>query len=59
MPASAKRHDRETVNLPEMSRALLVEVLAGQAELVCVASRAAGRLFHPKVVLVSGDRVAG
>jgi tRNA pseudouridine55 synthase len=39
------------VNLPEMSRAPLVKVFAGQAELVCIASRVAGTLFHPKVVL--------
>ena len=44
------------VNLPEMSRAPLVKVFAGQAELVCIASRVAGTLFHPKVVLMSGDR---
>ena len=42
------------VNLPEMSRAPLVKVFAGQAELVCIASRVAGTLFHPKVVLGSG-----
>jgi tRNA pseudouridine55 synthase len=42
------------VNLPEMSRAPLVKVYAGQAELVCIASRVAGTLFHPKVVLARG-----
>jgi tRNA pseudouridine55 synthase len=42
------------VNLPEMSRAPLVKVFAGQAELVCIASRVAGTLFHPKVVLGTG-----
>ena len=47
------------VNLPEMSRAPLVKVFAGQAELVCIASRVAGTLFHPKVVLVSSDRTIG
>jgi tRNA pseudouridine55 synthase len=45
------RHGR-TVNLPEMSRSPLVKVFAGQSELVCIASRVAGTLFHPKVVLV-------
>jgi len=45
------RHGR-SVNLPEMSRSPWVKVFAGQAELVCVASRVAGTLFHPKVVLV-------
>jgi tRNA pseudouridine55 synthase len=45
------RHGR-TVNLPEMSRSRWVKVFAGQAELVCLASRVAGTLFHPKVVLI-------
>ena len=45
------RHGR-TVNLPEMSRSRWVKVFAGQAELVCLASRVAGTLFHPKVVLL-------
>ena len=44
------RHGR-TVNLPEMSRSRFVKVFAGQAELICIASRVAGTLFHPKVVL--------
>ena len=45
------RHGR-TVNLPEMSRSRWVKVFAGQAELICLASRVAGTLFHPKVVLI-------
>ncbi len=45
------RHGR-TVNLPEMSTSRWVKVFAGQAELVCLASRVAGTLFHPKVVLI-------
>ena len=44
------RHGR-TVNLPEMSRSRFVKVFAGQSELICIASRVAGTLFHPKVVL--------
>jgi tRNA pseudouridine55 synthase len=44
------RHGR-TVNLPEMSRSCFVKVFAGQSELICIASRVAGTLFHPKVVL--------
>ena len=47
------------VNLPEMSRAPLVKVFAGQSELVCIASRVAGTLFHPKVVLIPGDQRVG
>lgn len=45
------RHGR-SVNLPEMSRSRWVKVFAGQSELVCLASRVAGTLFHPKVVLL-------
>jgi tRNA pseudouridine55 synthase len=41
----------QAVNLPEMSRAPLVKVFAGQKELIAIASRVAGTLFHPKVVL--------
>jgi tRNA pseudouridine55 synthase len=39
------------VNLPEMSRAKLVKVYFGQKELLAIASRVAGTLFHPKIVL--------
>ena len=45
------RHGR-TVNLAEFSGAKWVKVFAGQDELVCLASRVAGSLFHPKVVLL-------
>ncbi len=45
------RHGR-TVNFPEMSRSPWVKVFAGQTELVCLARRVAGTLFHPKVVLI-------
>jgi tRNA pseudouridine55 synthase len=45
------RHGR-AVNLAEFSGAKLVKVFAGQADLVCLASRVAGSLFHPKVVLM-------
>ncbi len=39
------------VNLPEMSRAKLVKVFAGQSDLIAIATRVAGTLFHPTVVL--------
>ncbi|MFB3812704.1 MAG: tRNA pseudouridine(55) synthase TruB [Terriglobales bacterium] len=39
------------VNLPEMSRARQVKVFYGQNQLICIADRVAGTLFHPKVVL--------
>ena len=45
------RHGR-AVNLPEMSRSPWVKVFAGQADLICLARRVAGTLFHPKVVLI-------
>jgi len=40
------------VNLPEFSAAKWVKVFAGQSELICMARRVAGSLFHPKVVLL-------
>jgi tRNA pseudouridine55 synthase len=39
------------VNLPEFSSARQVKVFLGQQELIAVASRVAGSLFQPKVVL--------
>ncbi|HVO79192.1 MAG TPA: tRNA pseudouridine(55) synthase TruB [Terriglobales bacterium] len=45
------RHGR-SVNLAEFSRSKWVKVFAGQSELVCLARRVAGSLFHPKVVLL-------
>ncbi len=39
------------VNLPELSRSKLVKVFSSQTELLAIASRVAGTLFHPKVVL--------
>lgn len=39
------------VNLPEMSGARQVKVFRGQRELVAIATRVAGTLFHPRVVL--------
>jgi tRNA pseudouridine55 synthase len=40
------------VNLPELSRARLVKVFRGQAELIAIATRVAGTLFQPKIVLI-------
>jgi tRNA pseudouridine55 synthase len=45
------RHGR-AINLADFSRSKWVKVFAGQADLVCLASRVAGSLFHPKVVLI-------
>lgn len=45
----------QAVNLPEMSRAKEVKVFHGQADLICIAHRVAGTLFHPRVVLITGS----
>jgi len=47
-----------SVNLPEMSRAPLVKVFYGQRELVAIATRIAGTLFHAGIVLASGSQPA-
>ena len=39
------------LNLPELSRARQVKVFAGQTDLIAIATRIAGTLFHPKIVL--------
>ena len=44
-----------TVNLPELSRARQVKVFYGQRELIAIATRVAGTLFHPKIVLCGAD----
>jgi len=38
------------VNLPELSRAPLVKVFLGQRELIAIATRVAGTLFHARIV---------
>ena len=42
-----------TVNLPELSRSRQVKVFAGQRDLIAIATRVAGTLFHAKIVLCS------
>ncbi len=42
------------VNLPEMSRAPLVKVFRGQRELIAIATRVAGTLFHAGIVFPAG-----
>jgi tRNA pseudouridine55 synthase len=39
------------VNLPDLSQARLVKVFTGQRELIAIATRVAGTLFHAKIVL--------
>jgi tRNA pseudouridine55 synthase len=41
------------VNLPDLSRARQIKVFANQKELIAIAQRVAGTLFHPKIVLAA------
>jgi len=50
--SAAKIRAGRAVNLPELSRAPQVKVFYGQSDLIAIATRIAGTLFHPKVVLV-------
>ena len=51
----ARIRNGRTVNLPEFSRARRVKVFSGQRELIAIATRVAGTLFHPKIVLCGTD----
>ncbi len=55
---AAKVRHGMPINLPEMSKAKFVKVFAGQSELIAIASRVAGTLFHPKVVLAGSQETA-
>jgi tRNA pseudouridine55 synthase len=50
--AAAKIRHGMAVNLSDFSRAREVKVFAGQRDLIAIASRVAGTLFHPRIVLV-------
>lgn len=41
----------QPVNLPDVSRSPHVKVFQGQRDLIAIATRVAGTLFHPKIVL--------
>jgi tRNA pseudouridine55 synthase len=49
----ARIRSGRTVNLPELSRARQVKVFCGQRDLIAIATRVAGSLFHPKIVFVA------
>jgi tRNA pseudouridine55 synthase len=49
---AARIRSGRTVNLPDLSRAPQVKVFANQRDLIAIATRIAGTLFHPKIVLV-------
>jgi tRNA pseudouridine55 synthase len=51
---TARIRSGRTVNLPDLSRARQVKVFSGQRELIAIATRVAGTLFHPKIVLGGG-----
>jgi tRNA pseudouridine55 synthase len=48
--SAAKIRAGRAVNLPEMSPARQVKIFYGQNQLIAIADRVAGTLFHPKVV---------
>jgi tRNA pseudouridine55 synthase len=50
---AAKIRSGRAVNLPELSRARQVKVFYGQRELLAIATRVAGTLFHPKIVFAA------
>ena len=54
-PTANRIRAGRTVNLPELSRARQVKVFAGQRDLIAIATRVAGSLFHPKLVLCASD----
>ena len=51
----ARIRSGRAVNLPELSRAPQVKVFYGQRELIAIATRVAGTLFHPRIVLAAGQ----
>lgn len=48
---AARIRSGRTINLPELSRARQVKVFSSQKDLLAIATRVAGTLFHPKIVL--------
>jgi tRNA pseudouridine55 synthase len=52
-PTVARIRSGRPVNLPELSRARHVKVFQGQSDLIAIATRVAGTLFHPKIVFVT------
>ena len=54
---AARIRSGRPVNLPELSRARQVKVFYGQSELIAIATRVAGTLFHANLVF-SGERAS-
>jgi tRNA pseudouridine55 synthase len=53
--AAALIRSGRAVNLPEMSKAPRVKVFYGQRDLIAIATRIAGTLFHPGIVFAQSD----
>jgi len=58
-PTAARIRTGRAVNLPELSRTRQVKVFTGQRDLIAIATRVAGTLFHPKIVLSAIDVPSG
>lgn len=54
---AARIRSGQTVNLPEFTRARLVKVFQGQRDLIAIATRVAGTLFHASIVLAGSQPV--
>lgn len=54
--SAARIRSGRAVNLPELSRAPRVKVFYGQRELIAIATRVAGSLFHPAIVFYDSSR---
>jgi tRNA pseudouridine55 synthase len=52
--AAAHIRNGRAVNLPDHSRSRQIKVFASQRELLAIATRVAGTLFHPKIVFAAG-----
>ncbi len=57
--AAALIRNGRAVNLPELSRAQQVKVFYGQRDLIAIATRVAGTLFHPIIVLAQEQSPSG
>ncbi|HXY09443.1 MAG TPA: tRNA pseudouridine(55) synthase TruB [Terriglobales bacterium] len=53
---AARIRSGRTVNLPDLSRARQIKVFCGQADLLAIATRVAGTLFHPAIVFSASGR---
>ena len=54
-PTVARIRSGRTVNLSDFSRARQIKVFSGQRELIAIATRVAGTLFHPRIVLCGAE----